>query len=82
MITKSVNAGFRSETTINTFSDHDGSPGRLGLPCRPLATPHTVVPRKAVAASGDAPRFIVDGGPRHAAGPNSPASTGNGGVSL
>jgi hypothetical protein len=29
MITKSVNAGFRSETTINTFSDHDGSPGRL-----------------------------------------------------
>jgi hypothetical protein len=31
MITKSVNAGCRSETTVNTFSDHDGSPRRLGL---------------------------------------------------
>jgi hypothetical protein len=40
MITKSVNAGCKSETTLNTFSDHDNSPGRLGLPGRPLAT-HT-----------------------------------------
>jgi hypothetical protein len=41
MITKSVNAGCRSETTINTFSDHDGNPRRLELPGRPLAT-HTL----------------------------------------
>jgi hypothetical protein len=40
MITKSVNAGCRFETTLNTFSDHDGSPGRLGLPGQPLTT-HT-----------------------------------------
>jgi hypothetical protein len=31
MITKSVNAGCRSETTINTFSDHDSSPGAAPL---------------------------------------------------
>jgi hypothetical protein len=44
MITKSVNAGCRSETTLNTFSDHDSSPGPLELPGRtgrPLAT-HTL----------------------------------------
>jgi hypothetical protein len=40
MITKSVNAGCRSETTLNTFSDHDSSPGRLELPGQPLTT-HT-----------------------------------------
>jgi hypothetical protein len=40
MITKSVNAGCRSETTLNTFSDHDRSPGRLRLPGQPLTT-HT-----------------------------------------
>jgi hypothetical protein len=41
MIAKSVNAGCRSETTLNTFSDHDSSPGRLELPGQPLAT-HTL----------------------------------------
>jgi hypothetical protein len=51
MITKSVNAGCRSETTLNTFSDHDGSPGRLELPDRPLATPHTAVPRSSPNAT-------------------------------
>jgi hypothetical protein len=44
MITKSVNAGCRSETTVNTFSDHDSSPGRLELPGQPLAATHTAVP--------------------------------------
>jgi hypothetical protein len=54
MITKSVDAGCRSETTVNTFGDHDGSPGRLGLPgrTRPAAgDPHTVVPRSSPNAT-------------------------------
>jgi hypothetical protein len=51
MITKSVDAGCRSETTVNTFSDHVSSPRRLELPGQPLTTPHTAVPQSSPNAT-------------------------------
>jgi hypothetical protein len=51
MITKSVNAGCRSETTINTFSDHDGSRRAAGATRPAAGDPHTVVPRSSPNAT-------------------------------
>jgi hypothetical protein len=77
MITKSVNAGCRSETTLNTFSDHDRSPGRLELPGQPLTTHHTAVPRSSPNATRQHARQS-NRGPSRANDPRRPQLSGIG----